>query len=77
MTVTIDLADRGRSPDRGGVPVRRAAGVPRSCSGSASEADRFEPFTPPAVGQEVEIRFDWKALLDPRIEILSPSFLVQ
>ena len=27
--------------------------------------DRFEPFTPPAVGQEVEIRFDWKALLYP------------
>lgn len=27
--------------------------------------DGFEPFTPPAVGQEVEIRFDWKALLSP------------
>jgi hypothetical protein len=25
----------------------------------------FEPFTPPAVGQEAEIRFDWKALLSP------------
>ena len=25
--------------------------------------DGFEPFTPPAVGQEAEIRFDWKALL--------------
>ena len=25
--------------------------------------DGFEPFTPPAVGQEVEIPFDWKALL--------------
>jgi hypothetical protein len=25
--------------------------------------DGFEPFTPPAVGREVEIRFDWKALL--------------
>ena len=27
--------------------------------------DGFEPFTPPAVGEEVEIRFDWKALLSP------------
>jgi hypothetical protein len=27
--------------------------------------DRFEPFTPPAVGEEVEIRFDWKDLLWP------------
>jgi hypothetical protein len=27
--------------------------------------DRFEPFIPPAVGQEVEIRIDWKALLSP------------
>ncbi len=27
--------------------------------------DGFEPFTPPAVGQEVEIRFDWKAFLWP------------
>ena len=27
--------------------------------------DGFEPFTPPAVGQEVEIRFDWKAIVDP------------
>jgi hypothetical protein len=25
----------------------------------------FEPFVPPAVGSEVEIRFDWKALLSP------------
>jgi hypothetical protein len=25
----------------------------------------FEPFTPPPVGQETEIRFDWKALLWP------------
>ncbi|MGO9923138.1 MAG: hypothetical protein ACLQIB_51630 [Isosphaeraceae bacterium] len=25
----------------------------------------FEPFTPPAVGREIEIRFDWKALLLP------------
>ncbi len=28
--------------------------------------DGFERFTPPAVGQEAEIRFDWKALLYPR-----------
>ena len=27
----------------------------------------FEPFTPPAVGQEAEIRFDWKALLSPPV----------
>ncbi len=27
--------------------------------------DGFEPFTPPAVGQETEIRFEWKALLWP------------
>lgn len=26
-------------------------------------SDGFEPFTPPAVGQETEIRIDWKALL--------------
>jgi hypothetical protein len=26
---------------------------------------RFEPFTPPPVGREVEIRFDWSALLWP------------
>ena len=25
----------------------------------------FEPFTPPAVDEEVEIRIDWKALLSP------------
>jgi hypothetical protein len=27
--------------------------------------DTFEPFTPPAVGQETEIRLDWRALLLP------------
>ncbi len=27
--------------------------------------DDFEPFTPPAVGREVAIGFDWKALLLP------------
>jgi hypothetical protein len=25
----------------------------------------FEPFVPPAVGREVEIDFDWKAMLSP------------
>jgi hypothetical protein len=27
--------------------------------------DRFEPFTPPEIGEEVEIRFDWKAVCLP------------
>jgi hypothetical protein len=29
-------------------------------------AGGFEPFTPPAVGGEIEIPFDWQALLSPR-----------
>jgi hypothetical protein len=29
--------------------------------------DGFEPFTPPAVGEEAEIRLDWKALLSPPV----------
>ncbi|MDR3622317.1 MAG: hypothetical protein P4L85_23400 [Paludisphaera borealis] len=29
------------------------------------QGDGFEPFTPPAVGQDIEIQIDWKALLSP------------
>jgi hypothetical protein len=35
--------------------------------------DGFEPFTPPAVGQEAEIRLDWKALLSPARQALRSS----
>ena len=64
MTVTItSLTGDGRPAEaafRFDVPLES-----QSLLWLCFRGDRFEPFTPPAVGQEVEIRFDWKALLDP------------
>jgi hypothetical protein len=33
----------------------------------------FEPFTPPPMGQEVEIRFDWKTILSPARPRTAPT----
>ena len=64
MTVTItSLTGDGRPAEaafRFDVPLES-----HSLLWLCFRGDRFEPFTPPAVGQEVEIRFDWKAVLDP------------
>ncbi len=64
MTVTISSLTADGRPDeatfRFDVPLESPSLVWLCFRG-----DGFEPFTPPAVGQETEIRFDWKAMLWP------------
>jgi hypothetical protein len=64
MTVTVTtLTDDGRPAEatfRFDVPLESP-----SLLWLCYRRGGFEPFTPPAVGQETEIPFDWKALLSP------------
>jgi hypothetical protein len=64
MTVTIDSLTADGRPDvatfRFDVPLESPSLLWLCFRGGG-----FEPFSPPAVGQEAEIRFDWKALLSP------------
>jgi hypothetical protein len=64
MTVTIDSLTADGRPDeatfRFDVPLESP-----DLLWLCFRGDGFEPFIPPAVGQEVEIRIDWKALLSP------------
>jgi hypothetical protein len=64
MTVTItELTPDGRPADatfRFDVPLESP-----SLLWLCFRGDAFEPFTPPAVGQETEIATDWKSLLSP------------
>lgn len=64
MTVTItDLTEDGRPAEaifRFDVPLESP-----SLLWLCYRGDGFEPFAVPAVGQETEIRFDWRALLSP------------
>jgi hypothetical protein len=64
MTVTISsLAADGRPAEatfRFDVPLESPSLLWLCFRGAG-----FEPFTPPAVGQEADLHFDWKALLSP------------
>jgi hypothetical protein len=64
MTVTINSLTADGRPDeatfRFDVPLESP-----SLLWLCFRAGSFEPFTPPAVGQEAEIGFDWKAYLSP------------
>jgi hypothetical protein len=72
MTVTISsLTADGRPAEsmfRFDVPLES-----QSLLWLCFRGDGFEPFTPPAVGQETEIRFDWKAVLRPAWMTAAPS----
>jgi hypothetical protein len=72
MTITVTaLTDDGRPAEatfRFDVPLESP-----SLLWLCFRGNTFEPFVPPAVGREVEIDFDWKAMLSPARQTGHPA----